>query len=285
MSNKTTLQNNNTTITNNNLTIDSLIESINNLPEAGGGGITPTGTIIIDENGTYDVTNYASANVDIDVGVFPAGALEITENGPYDVTDFAVVDVNVPTGGGSEALDALVTRTITSYSNDTLNTSLGAYIFHNCTKLTSVNLPNVTSLGTSTFNNCTSLTSIEIPKVTSITTQTFYSCKSLTSLSMPSLKTASAQCIRLCSGLVRVDMGVCTSIAALSFDGCSVLNTVIIRTSKVCTLGNVSAFTGTPIASGTGYVYVPDDLVDSYKAASNWSTYASQIKGLSELPS
>ena len=31
------------------------------------------------------------------------------------------------------------------------------------------------------------------------------------------------------------------------------------------------------------YFYVPDDLVDSYKAATNWSAYASQIRPISEL--
>ena len=30
-------------------------------------------------------------------------------------------------------------------------------------------------------------------------------------------------------------------------------------------------------------IYVPDESVDAYKAASNWSTYASKIFGLSEL--
>lgn len=36
-----------------------------------GGGITPTGTINITENGTYDVTNYASAEVEITPPVVP----------------------------------------------------------------------------------------------------------------------------------------------------------------------------------------------------------------------
>ena len=30
------------------------------------------------------------------------------------------------------------------------------------------------------------------------------------------------------------------------------------------------------------YIYVPDDLVENYKTATNWSVYASQIKPLSE---
>lgn len=46
-----------------------------------------------------------------------------------------------------------------------------------------------------------------------------------------------------------------------------------------------NAFTGTKIASGTGYVYVPDELVEEYKVATNWSTFANQIKPLSELES
>ena len=43
----------------------------------------------------------------------------------------------------------------------------------------------------------------------------------------------------------------------------------------------------TPIASGTGYIYVPDELVNTYKTTDvsfGWGYYASQIKGLSELP-
>lgn len=46
---------------------------------------------------------------------------------------------------------------------------------------------------------------------------------------------------------------------------------------------NSNDLKGTTIEKGTGYVYVPDDMVDTYKSATNWSTYASQIKGMSEL--
>lgn len=31
-------------------------------------------------------------------------------------------------------------------------------------------------------------------------------------------------------------------------------------------------------------IYVPDASVEAYKAATNWSTYASKIKGISERP-
>lgn len=55
--------------------------------------------------------------------------------------------------------------------------------------------------------------------------------------------------------------------------------------------GDIKSFTNTVktyyYANESGakdlYFYVPDDLVDSYKSATNWSAYADQIKSISEL--
>lgn len=41
---------------------------------------------------------------------------------------------------------------------------------------------------------------------------------------------------------------------------------------------------GTAIASATGYIYVPQSLVDQYKAATNWATYANQIRAIEDYP-
>lgn len=90
-------------------------------------------------------------------------------------------------------------------------------------------------------------------------------------------------CFYQCNQLIKIDFSSLTSIAAYSFRNCSKLSTVIIRTSSVCSLGNVNAFNGTPIGDLTGYIYVPDNLVSTYQSATNWSEYGSQIKGISEF--
>ena len=74
------------------------------------------------------------------------------------------------------------------------------------------------------------------------------------------------------------------SIGEYAFASCYALTTLILCSGAMATLGDTSAFSSTPISSGTGYIYVPAALVDSYKAASNWSTYSNQIRAIEDYP-
>ena len=87
-------------------------------------------------------------------------------------------------GGDTSQEDGLITRTLTSYSNDRVN-SIGEYSFYNLKTLTNVECPNVTSIGIYAFYNCTSLTNIDFPKVTSLGRYVFQNCTKLVSVSMP----------------------------------------------------------------------------------------------------
>ena len=73
-----------------------------------------------------------------------------------------------------------------------------------------------------------------------------------------------------------------TSIATSVFSGCSSLSLFNLYSptrTNIPTLDNANVFTGTPIADGTGYIVINDELVDQLKQANNWSTYANQIIG------
>ena len=87
-------------------------------------------------------------------------------------------------GGDTSQEDGLITRTLTSYSNDRVN-SIGEYSFYNIKTLTNVECPNVTSIGTYAFYNCTSLTNVEFPNVTTLHRYVFQNCTALVNVSMP----------------------------------------------------------------------------------------------------
>ena len=80
-----------------------------------------------------------------------------------------------------------------------------------------------------------------------------------------------------CSSLTKVSFPNATSIGNGVFQYCDKLTTIYVgtNTSTVCTLSNTSAFNN---CTNLTNIYVPSSLVDSYKSATNWSSYASKIK-------
>lgn len=64
------------------------------------GYVKPEGTLEITENGEHDVTNYATAKVDVKIPegyIKPSGVETISSNGTYNITDKEEVIVNVTT--------------------------------------------------------------------------------------------------------------------------------------------------------------------------------------------
>ena len=155
----------------------------------------------------------------------------------------------------------LLTRTIAGhYSNDRI-TKLKNRAFASATSLKSASFANVATINSYVFNGCTSLTSINIPLVKNIGMYTFGGCSKLSKIDFPSV----------------------SNIDYAGFQGCSALETVIFRrTDVICT--HNTGFNNTPIKNGTGYVYVPRDLVNSYKNHKDWTAFANQIRAIEDYP-
>lgn len=123
----------------------------------------------------------------------------------------------------------------------------------------------------------------------------FYNWTKLTKARLPLGQDFYAYSFRACTGLTTVDIGDPTRtdiyissadlyIATNTFNGCSALTTLILRPNIVATLHATGAFTGTPILSGTGHIYVPASKLNEYRSATNWSSFADQIRAIEDYP-
>lgn len=190
----------------------------------------------------------------------PNDTLDVTKNGMYNVMSYYLIDVKVADSG--EDVAALLGNTMTELNNSIV-TSLRTRACQGATNLVTVNLPKVTSLGSYAFYGCSKLVTAKLPILSSVSTQAFYSC----------------------TKLQHADCGNLGSLTAQTFNACSALTELILRkTGSICTLSNANAISSTPIGKGTGYVYVPAELVDTYKAATNWSTFANQFRAIEDYP-
>lgn len=162
-------------------------------------------------------------------------------------------------------------------------TTLRESAFNYCENLTNLYAPNVTRIEVSCFKSCKKLEYANFPLVTYLGGYAFDYCVGLKEANFPLATETNNSVFRECTSLVKVDFGLLTNIFSGYFYNCTSLTTLILRSQKVAYINDSNTFTNTPIANGTGYIYVPDDLVESYKVAGGWTTYAAQIKPLSEL--
>ena len=170
--------------------------------------------------------------------------------------------------------------------------TIGNYAFRYCYGFTGeFTLPStVTSIGQYSFASCKNMTKFYAPgAITTLGTYTFVGASAdhkmqMTECRMPNLGTSIALNLNwghstasnACQYLELVDIGKAKSIAANTFANCYKLTTLIMRrTGTATTCANVSAFLNTPLrgySSRTATIYVPEALIDTYKAASVWKT-------------
>lgn len=126
--------------------------------------------------------------------------------------------------------------------------------------LTKINVGGGWWFGDYTFRYCSSLKELDFGEGQPNVTGVCQGCTSLTRVGFPSvLKSIGNNTFYQCLGMRKYDFT---------------------KLNAVPTLANVSAFTDIPAEC---VIVVPDNLLAEWKAATNWSTYASYIKGASEV--
>ena len=154
----------------------------------------------------------------------------------------------------------------------------GYGIFMTCTNLAHIDFPVLKNISVNAFNGTTKLSSVFFPKVTSISNSAFLG-GGVEHADFPSCANIGIACFQGCLKLKEIKIPVCTNVSNNTFYNCSALEKIFLDgVTAVPTLGT-SALTGTP---ETLKIIVPDALVDSFKTATNWSTYADRIIGVSE---
>jgi hypothetical protein len=165
-------------------------------------------------------------------------------------------------------------------------TEIGNYAFSDCS-ISSIDIPNsVKSIGYNAFRNCKSLTSINIPSsVTQIQSYTFSGCDLLTAIDLPNTITSiGGSAFASCPNLEYIYIpNQVTTIGGQVFSGCSKLKAFILESSTMVTLNGSGTFDGCPEDK---VLYVPSDLVDTYKDNGDWQKHfdADHIQSINDVP-
>ena len=269
------LQDKTVTITENgttNITPDEGYDGLNNVEvvtniESSGGGDTSIEDGLI----TRTLTEYSNSRV--------------TTIGKYALFNFTnLTKINFP---NATVLDKYACSELSNLVSVEipLVEEIGMRGFYLCKKLPEINLPKVVSIGDYSFYQNSKLTTINAPLVETLGANVFQNCSVLKNVNMPKLQKIGNYCFSGCAAIEKLDLPVCTTIANYGLQTCNALTTLILRSNTLCTLGTYGITQSTSaIGKGTGYIYVPKVLIEDYKVANNWSTFANQFRAIEDYP-
>lgn len=164
-------------------------------------------------------------------------------------------------------------------------TTLNDYMFykHSLLKNIGVNWEGLTRIGKSSVASCSSFSQNLILLSASQIEESGFEASGILSIVAPSVSSIANYAFRFCDKLrYAVLSDVITSIGSYAFRGCEVMQALVIPAATPPTLG-----TNVFMSPNDCLIYVPDDgtgkIVEDYKTATNWSSYASRIFPISQL--
>lgn len=200
----------------------------------------------------------------------------------YSPADMSQAVLDLPDNRLPKYIDKSLTEVVDGDLPGTWPTDRG--IFGSFTQLTKVDLSTQAEIFAEMFANCTSLSEVNLPQCYFIDEFAFLGCTSLTSFTLATAGYIGPSAFAE-SGLTTmiIENIEAAEIHTSAFANSNLAN-LVIRGSTVANLANTNAFNGTPIvtvdeATGRpgGTIYVPSDLIDTYKAATNWSNLPDSV--------
>lgn len=211
-----------------------------------------------------EITRLQQAKADIKTAIENKG---VTVPSSATLDDYADLVDSISGGGGSVDWEEILYAVVTG------STGVDEFVFPSgvtklkqnalsSTKFKSVTIPDAVRISTdreySFLRSCTALTHVDFGSgLTRIDEQFCRDCTALTTVTIPSQ---------------------ITTISYMAFSGCTSLREMIVLAT------NPPGLDGTAIPTTVTDIYVPDASVSAYQSATNWTRYASKIKGISERP-
>ena len=126
----------------------------------------------------------------------------------------------------------------------------------------------------------------ELQDSTAVTLQSYSlaSCSSLKKAAFSEVTEVLNHSFDGCEALETLDFHATVEFDASALQGLSSLEALILRSDTMCDASSSAVLSYTPIADGTGYIYVPAALEDSYKHDFVWGSYADQIRAIEDYP-